>query len=258
MTAVANEGVDVDPTVGLAVRDVSVSFSGLKALDGVTFDVPGGGVTALIGPNGAGKTTLLNCISGLYQSTGELFLDGTALSDIEPHQRSRRGIARTFQTPSLLDDHPAVDNVMLGGHSSGRRQTGGRAARPSERELRERSMSLLDRFGIAHLAPVRVGDLPHADRRRVETARALVSEPRVVLLDEPAAGLDEDEARDLLAVAAELSDTCVLVEHNMSLVMSVAQFVVVLAAGRVLATGTAAEVRENPAVIEAYLGDEVA
>jgi branched-chain amino acid transport system ATP-binding protein len=239
----------------LAVRDVSVSFSGLRALDAVTFDVPTPGVTALIGPNGAGKTTLLNVVSGLYRCTGEVLLEGVALGVARPDARCRRGITRTFQTPSLLDDHSAVDNVMLGGHPTGRSRFAGRAA---EQDLRDSSMTLLDRFGIVHLASVRVGDLAHADRRRVETARALVGRPRVVLLDEPAAGLDEDEARDLLRLAAELSDTCILVEHNMSLVMSVARFVVVLAAGRVLATGTPAEVRDDPAVIEAYLGDEVA
>jgi branched-chain amino acid transport system ATP-binding protein len=246
--------VAAEPRVGLAVRDVSVAFAGLKALDEATFDVPTQGVTALIGPNGAGKTTLLNVVSGLYRSSGEVLLDGEPMGTAQPDARCRRGITRTFQTPSLLDDHPAVDNVMLGGHA-GARPLRGRAA---EQDLRDRSTALLDRFGIVHLASVRVGDLAHADRRRVETARALVSRPRVVLLDEPAAGLDEDEARDLLRLAAELSDTCVLVEHNMSLVMSVARFVVVLAAGRVLATGTPAEVRDDPAVVEAYLGDEVA
>jgi branched-chain amino acid transport system ATP-binding protein len=245
------------PPLGLAVRDVSIAFAGVQALAAVSFDVPVGGVTALIGPNGAGKTTLLNVINGIYDSSGVVALDGVPLDRSRPDERCRRGIARTFQTPSLLEDHAVLDNVMLGGHSATGRGLRGRRRRGAERELRERALDLLEQFGIGDRARDRVADLAHADRRRVETARALVSSPRVVLLDEPAAGLDDDEAEHLLRVATELADTCVLVEHNMSLVMSVARFVVVLAAGHVLATGTPHEVRSDPAVIEAYLGDAV-
>ena len=253
-------GVTEDTTrqaTALAVRDVSIAFRGVKALQNVSFDVPIGGVTALIGPNGAGKTTLLNCISGLYRSSGDVLVDGEPLGESEPHERCLRGLARTFQTPSLLEDYAAVDNVMLGAHRTARGLVGGRGGSLREPELRQMSLDLLDRLGIVHLAAVRVSDLAHADRRRIETARALVAAPSVLMLDEPAAGLDDDEAQELLRVAAEYSGTCVLVEHNMSLVMSVAKYVVVLATGRVLAAGTPDEVRNDPAVIDAYLGDEV-
>jgi branched-chain amino acid transport system ATP-binding protein len=246
-----------EPSIGLQVRQVSIAFAGVQALQDVSFDVPSGVVTALIGPNGAGKTTMLNAISGIYASSGVVSLDGVPQNRSQPDERCRRGIARTFQTPSLLEDHSVLDNVMLGGHSATGGRVLGRPSRSAHRELRERSLDLLERFGIADRASDRVADLAHADRRRVETARALVTSPRVVLLDEPAAGLDDDEAQHLLGLAAELADTCVLVEHNMSLVMSVARYVVVLAAGQVLATGTPDEVRTNPSVIEAYLGDGV-
>jgi branched-chain amino acid transport system ATP-binding protein len=243
------------PTLG--IRAVSIAFRGIVALDQVSLDLPGGGITALIGPNGAGKTTLVNCISGIYRYSGDVLLDGVPLGSAPPDQRCRRGITRTFQTPALLDELPAIDNVMLGAHRLARGWAGGRGGRRTEADLRWRALELLERLGVGHLAASLVGSLPHADRRRVETARALITGPRVVLLDEPAAGLDDDEARALLEVAAERSGGCVLVEHNMALVMSVARHVVVLALGRVLARGTPEQVSRDPAVIEAYLGDEV-
>ncbi|HLL67356.1 MAG TPA: ABC transporter ATP-binding protein [Micromonosporaceae bacterium] len=242
----------------LAMRDVSVSFLAVRALDGVTAVVPTGGITAVIGPNGAGKTTLLNCISGLYRHQGEIELHGRSLTGLPTHRRHGRDLARTFQTPALLDELPAIDNVMLGANAVLRGWTAGRGGKRREREAHDRAAALLERVGIAPASVRPVGDLPHGERRRIEVARALVTQPRVLLLDEPAAGLDDDEAADLLTVASEAGSTCVLVEHNMRLVMAVARHVVVLAAGRVLASGTPEEISRDPRVLEAYLGDGAA
>jgi branched-chain amino acid transport system ATP-binding protein len=236
---------------------VTVTFAGVRAVDGVTARVPPGGVTALIGPNGAGKTTLLNCISGINRHTGQIHLGRRPLQGLRPYRRCRAGVARTFQTPALLEEASVLDNVLLGAHTTVRGWAGGRGGRDSEGTLRARALQLLDSFGMVGLAARTVGGLPHADRRRVETARALISRPRLLLLDEPAAGLDDQEAHRLLDVAAANAGTCLLVEHNMQLVMSTARHVVVLAAGAVLASGTPDEVAADPAVIEAYLGDGV-
>jgi branched-chain amino acid transport system ATP-binding protein len=220
----------------LHLNEVRVSFGGVRALDGVTVQVPAGGVTALIGPNGAGKTTLLNCLSGFCRYSGTIRLDGASLDQLPPYRRCRAGIGRTFQTPRLVDDLPAVDNVMLGAHSPARGRVRGRGGRTPEVEARKQALRLLSELGISPLADRPAGDLTHADRRRVETARALVTRPRLLLLDEPSAGLADGEALQLLWVAASLSATCLLVEHNMPVVMSAAAQVIVLDTGRVLAT----------------------
>jgi branched-chain amino acid transport system ATP-binding protein len=252
----------------LSVRDTGISFRGIRALDAVSFDIPAGGVSALIGPNGAGKTTLFNCVSGLYRHDGRVLLDGDDITGLGPHARASRGIARTFQTPVLLDELPVLDNVMLGGHTRARTGvlgalvTSGRF-RADERLLRANASGLLDAFGITHLAATPAGALPHGDRRRVEVARAVMSRPRLLLLDEPAAGLGADEARELLDVALTACGesgngptTALLVEHDMELVMSVARHVVVLDTGRLLTTGTPGEVAADPRVVAAYLGAE--
>jgi branched-chain amino acid transport system ATP-binding protein len=239
----------------LAVRGVSIAFAGVRALHDVSFEV-GAGITALIGPNGAGKTTLLNCISGLYRHEGRIELAGRDLGRAPAQVRARRGVARTFQTPTLLDDLDVLDNVLLGAHSHLPTADWGRG-RAVARDVRHRALELLDRFGLLTAVQERAGDLAHADRRRVETARALIATPSVLLFDEPAAGLDDDEALALVRLSAEAVDSVVLVEHNMHLVMSVASHVVVLASGALLAQGTADDVRRDPQVIEAYLGDGV-
>ncbi|MGR7027610.1 ABC transporter ATP-binding protein [Geodermatophilus sp. URMC 62] len=248
----------------LAARGVGLSFAGLRALDAVDFEVPAGGTSAVIGPNGAGKTTLFNCVSGLYRYEGELSLHGRSLGRLRPHQRARLGIARTFQTPALLDTESALQNVALGAVAHSR--VGVLDAmlvtprrRREEREALGLAFDLLQRFGIASLAGRAVAGLAHGDRRRVEVARALMGSPRLLMLDEPAAGLGDGEARDLLAEVeahAGPDATVLLVEHDVALVMSVARRVVVLDSGRLLAVGTPDEVRADPRVVEAYLGAE--
>ncbi|MEH0421446.1 ABC transporter ATP-binding protein [Streptomyces sp. B21-083] len=256
-----------DPTHDTALRvdSLGVSFQGVTALQGVSFSVPAGGVSAVIGPNGAGKTTLFNCISGVARHLGTVELEGRDLSRLHADRRAALGIARTFQTPLLIPELSALDNVLLGAHG---RMKGGLLSsilRPppvtrAERAMRARASELLKRLGLHHSQDHRVDSLPHGDRRRVEVARALIAEPRLLLLDEPAAGLGADEASELLAdieeFAAHTGMTCVLVEHDVGLVMRVSRHVVVLDAGRLLVAGPPAEVAADERVIAAYLGDD--
>jgi branched-chain amino acid transport system ATP-binding protein len=249
----------------LRVRDLSIAFSGVRALDGVSIDVPAGGVTAVIGPNGAGKTTLFNCISGIYRGDGEVELAGKSLAGVSPHGRAALGIARTFQTPALIEDDTVLANVMLGGFPHTRagllsHMLLTRRSRREERELRERAGEALELMSLLPLAGARAADLPHGLRRRVELARALVSRPRLVLLDEPAAGISHTEAlefADLLTEMAERSGaTLLLVEHSVALVMRVARRIAVLDFGRLIVEGEPSLVRRDPRVLAAYLGDE--
>ncbi len=249
----------------LRLTDVGVGFRGVRALDSVTFDVPRGGVSAVIGPNGAGKTTLFNCVSGIYRHEGSIALEGMALDGMRAFRRAAAGIARTFQTPLLMDDQDVLTNVMLGGHTRTRAGlfaplfTAPRARR-EERAARDAAIDVIERVGLAAHLSTPAGALAHGDRRRIEIARALVARPRLLMLDEPAAGLTEQEADALMdlvvAHGAETGMTCVLVEHDVALVMRYAATIAVLDAGRLLAVGDAAEIQKNPAVIAAYLGTE--
>ncbi len=249
----------------LSVRGLSITFSGLRALNDVTFDVASGGVTAVIGPNGAGKTTLFNCISGIYRGEGEILLGGESLAGRSPHGRAALGITRTFQTPALVEDDTVLANTMLGGFPRTRagllsHMVLSPRSRREERELREQAGETLELVGLLPLAGARAADLPHGLRRRVELARALVARPRLVLLDEPAAGISHDEAlefADLLGQIAERSGaTLLLVEHSVALVMRVARHIVVLDFGALIAKGEPGIVRQDPRVLAAYLGDE--
>lgn len=234
----------------LSVRDVSLRFGGIVALDGVSFDVAAGAISGLIGPNGAGKTTAFNVITRLYTpDAGAVELGGRTLLDTPAHGVARRGVARTFQNINLFPSMSVLENVLVGGHARGRRIREGDAR------------DVLAEVGLAARADERALSLPYGTQKRVEIARALMAAPRLLLLDEPAGGLNHEEVEELgdfvLRLREERDLTILLVEHHMGLVMRVSDHVNVLSFGRRIASGTPDEVRNDPAVVEAYLGAEL-
>jgi branched-chain amino acid transport system ATP-binding protein len=252
------------PPLLLDIADVTMRFGGIVALDGVTFAVAKGNIAGLIGPNGAGKTTLFNCLSRLYRpARGDVRLNGRSLQRCAPSDIAALGVGRTFQTPALLASMSVLDNVKVGAHARGRNgpltdALTLPAARREERELDRTARAMLAFVGLADAATLPAVGLSMAARKRVELARALAAEPLLLLLDEPAGGLNHEEVGELgsliRSVRDQLGITVLLVEHHMGLVMSLSDQVVVLNFGRVIADGSPTEVRGNPAVTEAYLG----
>ena len=259
MSAAAEGGAPI-----LTIRHVSVRFGGIVAVDDVSFDVPRGAICGLIGPNGAGKTTLFNCISGLYRpERGSILFERVSLLDEPVHAMAGLGIARTFQNLALFGGMTVRDNILVGGHCRAR---GGFAANGlalpfvhrQERRLREHAETLIEALDLSAVADSPVAALTFATRKRVELARALASEPRLLLLDEPAGGLNHEEVdrlRELIVALRRRFDlTILLVEHHMGLVTRVSDLVVVLNFGRLIAQGPPGEIQGDPRVVSAYLG----
>ena len=249
----------------LEISRLRVSFGGVEAISDVSFAVPEGTVTALIGPNGAGKTTLFNLVTRLLPaSSGSVRCFGRPIDGLTSAEIAAHGVIRTFQTARIFPDMTVLENVMVGAHRLMRTSACGqmawsRGARREERALRERAKAFLDLAGLPGRGDLPASELPMGAQKLLEIVRALMAAPRLLLLDEPAAGLNDTETAELSAMLRAIRSTGItllVVEHNMSLVMSVADVVVVLDAGRAVAIGPPAEIRTNPAVIEAYLGAE--
>jgi branched-chain amino acid transport system ATP-binding protein len=247
----------------LEVKDLSIHFGGVKAVQNVSFSIDAGIVYAVIGPNGAGKTTLFNLITGIYTpTTGSISLDGESIGGKAPDELARRGMARTFQNLQICMNMSAIENVMVGAHLRLDRNLlkaalRWPALRSRDRELRQEAAELMRFVGLEAFENARADSMPYGALKRLEIARALAMKPRLIFLDEPAAGLNPKETIEVDALVRKVADsgvTVVLVEHDMKMVMNLSDRILVLDYGKKLAEGTGPEVRRNPDVIAAYLG----
>ena len=252
----------------LDARDLGISFGGLKAVQSLTLQVPERGLHGLIGPNGAGKTTAFNLLTGVYQAqTGSIRLAGNTIDGLKPHEIAKAGLSRTFQNIRLFGELSVLDNVRLACHLRGRHSIWHTVLRTprfvaQEMAMHARAIELLSIFGLDKLAREQAKSLPYGDQRRLEICRALATEPRVLLLDEPAAGMNPSEKKSLASAIRAIRDrfrlAVLLIEHDMGLVMQTCEKITVLDHGIPIAHGNPREIQDNPKVQEAYLGEPVA
>lgn len=255
---------DIDKTPILETHHLGIDFGGLTAVDELSLTVGKTEIAGLIGPNGAGKTTVFNLLTNVYQPTrGTIMLDGKSTAKKTTAQVNRMGIARTFQNIRLFNNMTVLDNIKVGLHNSINQPLGASITRlfgyrASEKKSREEALQLLSFFGMENMANIQAGSLPYGAQRRLEIARALATHPGIILLDEPAAGMNPSETAELMENIRRIRDefqiAVMLIEHDMSLVMNICEGICVLDHGKVIAKGSPEEIKANPAVIEAYLG----
>jgi len=255
----------------LKITDLTMDFGGIRALDHLDLRVLQGEIVALIGPNGAGKTTFFNCLTGMYKpSSGDLFLtppgqETRRLNGLKPNKVTQQGLARTFQNIRLFPNMTVLENVMIGRHCRTRAKVLGAIFRnrktvQEEKEIVSLSLSILKKIGLADMYDEFAKNLPYGAQRRLEIARALATDPLILLLDEPAAGMNPQETSELDALITSIRDeglSILLIEHDMKLVMSLSDHIFVMDYGKKIAEGTPEQIRNNPAVITAYLGEDV-